>query len=388
MKKTENKSEKNINPAPQNPSPEGDQGEDDFLDFEKTWTKEELGKEIDALESHPLFAKDPKNMDINSKEYQALQTLIYDEDDETLQENFYIQANNILKKYILIKNPKEDEQVYYLRQALFKYNEAIERKTENSELKAKIYCNRALVNLRLRNFGRVIEDCKNAILLDKNYLKAYFRQASAEFELKKFLNCLETCKIGIRIKKEKSLITLRNKTQKKIAIIEEKKEKKKIIKKMNLEATLKHLSSHKILYSPKTTLTLPPIYENIFQIKNQKIKTSIIFIYPEFSQFDFVKKSSEEDFVHNHFFFIFGKGLPWDSENIYNKDNCELFVEVNAQKALNGEVLGKKGVRKVGKEMSVLECLRIEGFVVPKILEVVVLCRDSMFYKHFLGKYQ
>ena len=367
---------------------EEEESDDEFMNYEKNWTKEELGKEIDDLQFHPLFAKDPQKMDKESKEYKALETLIYDEDDETLQENFYTQGNNILKKYILIKNPKKDEQKHYLREALFKYNEAIERKTENNDLKSKIYCNRAFVNLRLKNYGKAITDSKNAILLNKKYLKAYYRKATGEFELKKYRDCLETCKFGIRVEKEKSLILLRNKAQKKIAVEEEKKEKKKIIKNMNLENILKHLEKEKILYAIKNTLSLPPVYENIFVIENKKIKTSIIFIYPEFSQFDFVKKSSEEDLILNHFYFIFQNGLPWDTKNLYNQNNIELFVEINAQKPINGILDdNNKKLSKIGTNFSILDCLKIKGFVVPRVLEVVVLCKDSDFYNHFTGRY-
>lgn len=56
---------------------------------------------------------------------------------------------------------------------------------------AKLHCNRAMINLRFKNFGKVIEDCKSSLKYDPTYIKAYYRMAKAYISLKKYKECIE-----------------------------------------------------------------------------------------------------------------------------------------------------------------------------------------------------
>lgn len=57
---------------------------------------------------------------------------------------------------------------------------------KNASLKAKLHANRASINLKYKNYGKVIEDCTKSINYDPNYLKAYYRKAKAFMALKKY----------------------------------------------------------------------------------------------------------------------------------------------------------------------------------------------------------
>ena len=58
--------------------------------------------------------------------------------------------------------------------------------------------------------------------------------------------------------------------------------------------------------------------------------TPIIFIYPEFGQFDYIEQASEDIKIWEIFQQVFESGLPWDV-NQYYTDNKTLkyFVMVN-----------------------------------------------------------
>lgn len=78
---------------------------------------------------------------------------------------------------------------------------------------------------------------------------------------------------------------------------------------------------------PSSTLTFP-----------------VILLYPQHSQSDFVKAFSEFDTVDHHLDYIFP--LPWDTNNEYNMDGVEVYMETLAG-----------GLMKVGKKMKLFKIL-------------------------------
>ena len=78
-----------------------------------------------------------------------------------------------------------------MNDAYKKYTEAINLKPKNPALLAKLHCNRAMINLRYKNFGKVIDDCKKSLEYDSNYVKAYYRMAKAMITLKKYKECID-----------------------------------------------------------------------------------------------------------------------------------------------------------------------------------------------------
>lgn len=57
-------------------------------------------------------------------------------------------------------------------------------------MNAKLHANRAAINLKFKNYGKVIEDCQIAIKHDPNYLKAYYRLGKAFIALKRYQECI------------------------------------------------------------------------------------------------------------------------------------------------------------------------------------------------------
>ena len=80
---------------------------------------------------------------------------------------------------------------YYMRDAYTKYTEAINLKPNYPTLLAKLHCNRAMINLKYKNFGKVVEDCKQSLKIDPNYIKAYYRMGKAYISTKKYKECIQ-----------------------------------------------------------------------------------------------------------------------------------------------------------------------------------------------------
>jgi len=77
-----------------------------------------------------------------------------------------------------------------LEEAYKKYNDAIEVDPINAIIGSKLYCNKAAVAIKMKDFDKAIDDSTKAIELDKNYTKAYQRRAQCFMELNKWEDAL------------------------------------------------------------------------------------------------------------------------------------------------------------------------------------------------------
>lgn len=50
-----------------------------------------------------------------------------------------------------------------MKDAYEKYTKAINIKCNNADLNGRLHANRAAINLKYKNYGKVIEDCKKAL---------------------------------------------------------------------------------------------------------------------------------------------------------------------------------------------------------------------------------
>ncbi|XP_055956842.1 serine/threonine-protein phosphatase 5 isoform X1 [Patella vulgata] len=83
------------------------------------------------------------------------------------------------------------------------YNEAINFYTQAIELNpynAPYYGNRSFAYLRTECFGYALEDASKALDLDRNYIKAYYRRASANMALGKFKLALKDFEAVVKVK--------------------------------------------------------------------------------------------------------------------------------------------------------------------------------------------
>jgi hypothetical protein len=144
--------------------------EDEFKNFEKNWTTEELSKQIDDMKFHPLFIKEGDPIK-HSPELEALQNLIYDEDDQTLAKTFYEQGTAILKDKVMSnKESKTVKEInYFLHKALEKYDEALNINIDDKELLVKILSNRAYINTEISHLKRKLRiGCRRLRFDNKN----------------------------------------------------------------------------------------------------------------------------------------------------------------------------------------------------------------------------
>jgi tetratricopeptide (TPR) repeat protein len=71
------------------------------------------------------------------------------------------------------------------------YCDALHQPCQMPEIRKKILSNRALINSWLKNHGKVVEDCLNAISLDKTFMRPYLRAIEALINLSKWRKALK-----------------------------------------------------------------------------------------------------------------------------------------------------------------------------------------------------
>jgi tetratricopeptide (TPR) repeat protein len=279
-----------------------------------------------------------------------------------------------------------------------KYEEALHKNFNDKELKVKLLSNRAYCNLLLKNFGRVILDCKEIIKRDIKFEKAYFRWTTALFELGKFEECVKICDLGLKQNpKFKELKKQKEKAKKQIEKLLEKKRLKELEESEEIQTLIASLNKKKILFSLGSSIKKYEIYDRKLELTSgNELLVPIVFIYPQFGQFDIVEKVSEKEPLIESIKKVVGEGLPWDQNEEYTDfGEMEFFLQLNKESPINDFRESKEkyetSLFKLDKLVMVngtlLQILQTQNYVLPTVLEIVVLSKKSSFYEHFMEKF-
>jgi Cns1/TTC4 Wheel domain len=119
----------------------------------------------------------------------ALSHLIYDnESPEEVADELRDQGNGYFKR------GGRD----YLKLAIAKYSEAIAINCTVPETNAAAYSNRAAAQLKLKNFGKALEDAEGALGFQSNNVKARYRAAVSANALGKYDKAVAHCNAGLQ----------------------------------------------------------------------------------------------------------------------------------------------------------------------------------------------
>lgn len=251
-------------------------------------TPEEVMTELNRL---PLFMSQLDETDGEGGEnvgLEALKSLAYDGEPDEIATNFKNQGNNCFK-FKQYKNAVEY------------YTQGLEVECKVDAINVALYVNRAACNLELKNYRRCIEDCKKALLIDEDNVKACYRAGRAFLAVERYDEAKQVLQYGLTKDPENKAIqeTLR-KVEEKEKQIEEKRLKKereehqeRLRKELLTNAVkLRHFETVKTprpadyLEDAKLRLEDPADYES------QLIFPAVV-LYPTTDEFDFVAEISE-----------------------------------------------------------------------------------------------
>ena len=211
-----------------------------------------------------------------------------------------------------------------------------------------IYANRAAVNLEIKNYRKVLNDCAKAIKLNPRNIKAFYRSIKA-------LSCLDYVEDGIDCCLKALAVDAKNSAikaaldslYKRKAILDDLEGKRKL-----KEAQLKqnHDEIKRLMMSrgfncidaeSDDELLKHPITADSRISLDSDTKTlnfPVLLLYPEKGQSDFISAFNENDSLYSHFQTIFGQeAAPWDPSYDYQPDTLELYFEVHPSIHKNGE---------------------------------------------------
>jgi len=306
-------------------------------------------EEIDC----PLFMdKLPEDPSTNPG-LSAISSLIYDHSTpEERAENFKEEANRLFRL-------KKKE---YYQDAIKYYTRAIDEHLSDPLKNSVYYSNRAAVNLLLGNFGKVISDCDVAISLDPSNIKSYFRASTASLGLDKLEAALDYCDRALLIGNNPEIQKQRDKVLDKIdkmQKIKQKEQEAKEKKRNEEESIFQNLKLRNIVmgeplfdmmnqYTPYTSEKT-----NRFVTADQRgmLHWSVLFLYEEHHQSDFIQDFCELDTIGDHLRVMFPASqkrldnlsagsqnevafAQWDLEKKYVCDSIEIYIQTNSVRPL------------------------------------------------------
>lgn len=141
------------------------------------------------------------------------------------------------------------------------YLDALAQETDSLELRAKILGNRALINMWLKNYGKVLEDCLHALSITPKNIKLYVRASEAFLSLEKFDKCIQMAQRGLEIDtKQKDLTDMLEEAKKGKNKLENSQEYKQKLESKKLMQLIELCQKKGIALGKASEFPLPPIY--------------------------------------------------------------------------------------------------------------------------------
>lgn len=331
-------------------------------------TKEEIEE---FLESIPLFASRMPEEGKESDAFKALKQVINKMPVDKRASNFRENGNKSFKLAVRLGEPRPNEtaedKARRLQARIEKYHDAINSYTaalnidiESKDLLSTIYANRAQCQLALENYGKTVDDCKQAIAANPMNHKAYFRAATALFKLHKLepafgvcyraITTIDVCKTKGTAER-KAFIELMKKivdVYKRTIAVEKQKyeerkaaEEKKAAEKAVLDAAIEKRG---LKMGAEQFRDITVHYQGQPRVDEKGIlHWPVVFLYPSKEQSDFVQDCSEQTKVSDILKLMFPPTAappPWDEDGEYVCGQLEVYVRVG-----QSDVYGEDAVR-------------------------------------------
>ena len=287
--------------------------------YTNAWDEETWEKDFD---NHPLFmtkpAEDPANL---PPLVEAMRQLKYDPEHNT--------AKDLADRYK--RDGNENFRLKKYRWAIDNYTAGIKQKADDDELNSMLYGNRAASHMRLGNCGSALRDSQESIRLDASNVKSVLRIAECYYNLKDYHSCVKYCKEHVL--EHELLEACLKKAQKEVATAEAEAQFKQA--KGEAEAQHRQELMHIVLKDRKIDLRGDLFHSHHPAAADRHVELSeeghlmwpVIFVYPEFSQSDFIEYFDEEATFRQQLHILFGDEShrpAWDPSGKYQPDRLKI----------------------------------------------------------------
>ncbi|XP_052742817.1 DNA polymerase interacting tetratricopeptide repeat-containing, protein of 47 kDa [Bicyclus anynana] len=312
----------------------------------------------EEMSKHPFFMKSVSPDGELSPLAEGLAQLKYDPEENTPLE--------------LATNYKEDGNFNFkhknYRLAIMGYTEGIKVRSDDAEINASLYNNRAAANFHLENYRTALHDSERALSFNPEHTKARLRAAKSALAISKFDTCIEHCeKILQKQPKDKESLDLIDAAKKKQTLKERDQRKKYVLdtkKQVKKNAVVQAIIDRGITIDEREDggdidlsmlePCIPGAETDMVRLDNGILKWPILFLYPEYQQTDFIRACPENVPIILQLEQIFP--APWDDKNTYSTKTINIYYEgtdskphlVNLKKNLGDILVEKYYVLKAG----------------------------------------
>ncbi|XP_074642594.1 tetratricopeptide repeat protein 4-like [Tubulanus polymorphus] len=355
-----------------------------------TRTPEETEKWLSEFDNHPAFASEIDFSKPLSPEMEAMQQLIYDENDpEACAENYKEDGNENFKK-----------KKYKI--AVENYSAGIKLRCPNKELNATLYSNRAAAQFRIKNYGSALRDCLAARKFKPDHMKAIIKGSQCCLELSRPEEVIMWCDAGLVYDdKNETLLELRMKADKLLKEqqrnkrrleaehrkkVKSEKELLQIIKERNIHLEMENEPkvTHEMFMESIVPECPTGAAKMVHLTDDGSLVWPVLFLYPEFGETDFIAAFKDSDCLKDHINVMFGDNVEppcWDTERKYRPDTIDIFVEVKRKTKLvqvnPRQTLGE-----------ILCDIKIGYIISAGTPSFLILLKDSPYRAKFLEKYK
>jgi len=305
---------------------------------DKIWTMNEI-REL------PLFMEDVPSDISDNPDLLALQSLIYDDQTpEEVAEHFRKLGNEAFRS---------SENKISSQNALMAYSRGLEMECKDKALNSQLHSNRAAVSLRLKEYTKAVNDCKKAIHLDPQNVKAYFRATTASQGLGLTAQALEFCNGALQVSpKEKALLQLHKQLTQRLQTEEADRQ---ALRRADEEAARARQYAGKaveealaargaklgpILFDMAMYALQEPPRPKIIDDSNA-IAWPVVLLYDETNQSDYVESFDERCALEEQFQIMFppDRRVEWDEEGKYVWDRLVAYLEVHPEQGSNTHLI-------------------------------------------------
>jgi hypothetical protein len=343
-------------------------------EIEEIWSKQgNYQVDDEAWRTMPLFMESLPEEDqfADNPDLVALQNIKYEQTDPKEQaEKCKEQGNKML---IMSLNPEQTNQKNFARSAVRFYTEGLGVKCDDRRLTAQMYGNRSMAHFVLENFGHGLEDAQKAIVLDKEYTKAYYRGAKCAERVRKFETARQLVEYGLKTNPPPSDVAVKEfhavieavKAGEEAAVTREKKSK---MQQRSSAADSSKIARRLQLVGINVGTKAEVSSEQWAQLRQNKpyfdeqnvLHVPLLFLWDEYNQSDFAQDVSCDEHVSDLVEMMLP--CPWDDKGRYQMiEGLVVFYKID-----DGVAMPK--YYRVDPDWQLFEVLRSPTYVMPTLV--------------------
>jgi len=284
--------------------------------------------------------------------------------------------------------------------ALACYTRALEMESKDKAVNSQLYCNRAAVSLRVKEYEKAVNDCRQALKIDADNHKASYRAAKASEAQGLTAKALMFCTDALRNSEDKEIRMMKIRLTDRLKSEESgRQDDRKVLVKAAEELRFADLTATNALQERAVHLG-PPMWDLTHYTRSvpprprlartgeeeqgdgKAVIWPLLMLYDESSQTDFVESFDDRCALEDQLQLMFpaDRHVDWDEEGKYTWDRLVCYLECYQ---------AEEGKDTRNMRVKTDECLQdqLHGHRVPPCLVFHVFVADTPAHAHFCSNH-